>query len=68
MQTEREDVSQMTGLEKMTAKIIADAEAQAREISASFLPQGFDAEIKIIKRVPDKQSLKEKIYQYILIS
>ena len=40
-------------------------EAQAREITDEFLPDGFSATVKIVKRVPDKDILKAKIYEYI---
>lgn len=40
-------------------------EAQAREISQSYLPAGFTARMKIVKRVPDAAALKTRIYEYI---
>lgn len=40
-------------------------EAQAKEISESYLPDGFSARVKIVKRVPDEEILKEKIFGYI---
>lgn len=43
----------------------AREEAQAREISEGYLPEGFVARIKIIKRVPDKDILKRQIFNYV---
>ena len=40
-------------------------EGQALDITQSFMPDGFTAQIKIIKRVPDKQMIAQKIYAYI---
>ena len=40
-------------------------EAQAREIGAEFLPDGFSATVKIVKRVPDAETVKEKIFSYM---
>lgn len=40
-------------------------EGQALNITQSFMPDGFTAQIKIIKRVPDKEMIKQKIYAYI---
>ena len=40
-------------------------EARAIEISQSYLPDGFSARLKIVKRVPDEAILKNKIYDYI---
>lgn len=40
-------------------------EEEAREITQSFMPDGFTAQVKIIKRVPDKEGVKQKIYAYI---
>ena len=38
---------------------------EAREITQAFMPDGFTAQVKIIKRVPDKEGVKQKIYAYI---
>ena len=43
----------------------AAEERQARDISESYLPQGFSARVKIIKRVPDEGILKRQIFLYI---
>ncbi len=37
----------------------------AEIITQKYLPEGFKAKIKIIKRVPDKEGLKTKIYDYV---
>ena len=43
----------------------AAEEGQARDISESYLPDGFSARVKIIKRVPDADILKRQIFLYI---
>lgn len=43
----------------------ADEEVKARNITATYLPEGFSAKMRIVKRVPDADILKEKIYTYI---
>ncbi len=40
-------------------------EAAARAISEEYLPQGFSARVKIVKRVPDKEGLQKRIFEYI---
>ena len=40
-------------------------EAEAESISQDFLPDGFSARVKIVKRVPDEEILKKKIYDFI---
>ena len=40
-------------------------EMKAQKISESFLPSGFTATVKIIKRVPDAGILRRKIYEYV---
>lgn len=40
-------------------------EEQAREIGERYLPDGFSARVKVIKRVPDKDILKRQIFLYI---
>ena len=42
-------------------------EAEAESISQSFLPDGFSARVKIVKRVPDKDILKRKIFEFISV-
>lgn len=50
----------------VTDKTYAAAEeARAREISQGYLPEGFSARMRIVKRVPDAEMLKEKIFSYI---
>ena len=43
----------------------AAEEAKARTESEAFLPSGFSARTKIVKRVPDAEILKKKIYEYV---
>ncbi len=43
----------------------AREEAEAREVSQAYLPDGFSARVKIVKRVPDKEILKTRIFEYI---
>ena len=40
-------------------------EARAREISERYLPQGMTAKIKIVKRVPDAETIRARILEYI---
>lgn len=40
-------------------------ERNARLISEKYIPTGFTAQVKIIKRVPDKDIIKNKIYAYV---
>ena len=40
-------------------------EAAARAISDAYLPEGFSARVKIVKRVPDAEGLQKRIYEYI---
>lgn len=40
-------------------------EAAARSISEKYLPDGVGARMKIVKRVPDAESLRKRIYEYI---
>ena len=40
-------------------------EAQAQAITARYVPSGFSARVKITKRVPDKDILKDKIFEYV---
>lgn len=42
-------------------------ERKAQEISQEYLPQDFIARMKIIKRVPDEEIVRSKIYQYISV-
>lgn len=42
-----------------------EEETGARNITAAYLPEGFSAKMRIVKRVPDAEILKEKIYSYI---
>ncbi len=43
----------------------AQAEGEAREICAEFLPKEFSARVKIVKRTPDEEMIKGKIYEYV---
>ena len=43
----------------------AAEEGQAREICERYLPDGFSAQVKLIKRVPDEGILKRQIFLYI---
>lgn len=40
-------------------------EAAARAISDAYLPEGFSARVKIVKRVPDAEGLQRRIFEYI---
>ena len=40
-------------------------EAAARSVSESFLPSGVEARVKIVKRVPDKNGLRKRIFEYV---
>ncbi len=40
-------------------------EAAARDISENYLPVGMTAKVKIVKRVPDAEGLKARIYEYV---
>ena len=43
----------------------ADEETSAKNITTAYLPEGFSVKMRIVKRVPDVDILKEKIYVYI---
>ena len=43
----------------------AAEERSAQTISQKYLPTGFTAQVKIVKRVPDKALIKERIYEYV---
>ena len=40
-------------------------ELEAQTISARYLPAGMAAKVRIVKRVPEAESLKMRIYEYI---
>ena len=40
-------------------------EEQAKGICGEFLPAGFSATVKIVKRTPDAEMIKERIYDYV---
>ena len=40
-------------------------EAKAREICEGFLPDGFFATVKIVKRTPDEEMIKTRIFEYV---
>ena len=43
----------------------AREEIEARKISERYLPLGVSAKVRIVKRVPEPESLKIRIYEYI---
>ena len=43
----------------------AEETERAKEISARYLPAGFTAGVKIVKRVPDAETVKRRIYEYV---
>ncbi|MBO5412178.1 MAG: hypothetical protein J6A38_03775 [Clostridia bacterium] len=43
----------------------AREETEAKEICEKYLPDGFSARVKIVKRVPDEETLKGQIYAYV---
>ena len=43
----------------------AREEAEAQSICAEYVPNGFSVGVKIAKRVPDEEMLKNKIYAYL---
>ncbi len=50
----------------VTDRAYTEQEAHLAEIiSQKYLPSGWTAKIKIIKRVPDKETLRTKIYDYV---
>lgn len=52
----------------ITDKTYTETEAHlAQIVSQKYLPEGFTAKMKIIKRVPDKETLKSKIFQYVTV-
>lgn len=40
-------------------------EENAREISTSYLPKGMTARVRIVKRVPDAQTVKNRIFEFV---
>ena len=40
-------------------------EANAQELSTQYLPDGFSARMKIVKRVPDEEIVRRKIYEFV---
>lgn len=61
--TKREDSAEFFLVTDRTYKTMD--EAQAREISERYLPQGMTAKIKIVKRVPDADTIRARILEYI---
>ena len=50
----------------VTDKAYTQAEENtAKEISQKYLPDGFTAKMKIVKRVPDAEGIRERIFEYI---
>ncbi len=43
----------------------AAEESAARETCRRFLPEGFTAAVKIVKRMPDAEMIKARVYEYI---
>lgn len=43
----------------------AAEESKVQALSKAYLPDGFSARIKIVKRVPDEGILKQKIFEYM---
>ena len=43
----------------------AKEEAEACAISGKYLPDGFSAKTRIVKRVPDEEILKRRIYEFV---
>ncbi len=43
----------------------AAEEAAAKELCGEFLPEGFLPKVKIVKRVPDKEILKARIFDFV---
>ena len=43
----------------------AQAEAAAQKVSQRYLPAGFSAKMRIIKRVPDADGVQRRIYEFI---
>lgn len=59
----REKIAQFSLITDKTYS--AMEEARALDITQSFMPENFTAQVKIIKRVPDSEMIKQKIYAYI---
>lgn len=52
----------------VTDKTYVDAEVErVQNVTQEYLPQGWKAEIKMIKRVPDADAIKQRIYDYISV-
>ncbi len=52
----------------VTDKTYMDAEVErAQSITQAYLPAGWTAEMKIIKRVPDAEAVKQRIFDYISV-
>ena len=50
----------------VTDKTYVDAEVErAKRITQTYLPEGWTAEIKMIKRVPDAETIRQRIYDYV---
>ena len=50
----------------VTDKAYSEQESHlAQIISQKYLPEAFVAKVKIIKRMPDKDTIKQKIYDYV---
>ena len=52
----------------VTDKTYVDAEVErARSITQEYLPSGWQAEMKLIKRVPDAEAVKQRIFDYVSV-
>ena len=50
----------------ITDKAYTEGEVQAAQsISQEYLPAGITAKMKIVKRVPDKEIVKKKIFEFV---
>ena len=53
----------------ITDRAYAPTESERlRSLSARFLPEGFSAEVNIVKRVPDREILQKTVYKYLTAS
>ena len=52
----------------VTDRTYVDAEIQrAQDITQAYLPEGWNAVIKMIKRVPDAEAIRQRIFDYISV-
>ncbi len=43
----------------------ASEEREARAVCQEYLPEGFTATVKIVKRTPDKEMIKDRVFEYV---